>query len=90
MDGTPQAESRFPPSVEHSFERRDQSIKEALNQKDFSLKKITKAYVLEAERKAILSALEKTHWNRKVAAQNLKVSYKTLLNRIDELGLKPA
>jgi len=89
MDGTPQAESQFPPSVDHSFERRDQSIKETLNQKDFSLKKITKAYVLEAERKAILGALEKTHWNRKVAAQNLQVSYKTLLNRIDELGLKP-
>jgi two-component system, NtrC family, response regulator AtoC len=89
MDATPQAESQYPPSVEHSFERRDQSMKEALSQEDFSLKKITKAYVLEAEKKAILSALEKTHWNRKVAAQNLKVSYKTLLNRIDELGLKP-
>lgn len=90
MDAAPQAELQHLSSVEHAFERRDQSIKEALNQKDFSLKKITKAYVLEAERKAILGALEKTHWNRKVAAQNLKVSYKTLLNRIDELGLRPA
>ena len=90
MDATPKTESGDLPSRELPFEIRDQSIKEALNQKDFSLKKITKAYVLEAEKKAILGALEKTHWNRKVAAQNLRVSYKTLLNRIDELGLKPA
>jgi transcriptional regulator with PAS, ATPase and Fis domain len=88
-DTASRAGSQSPPRVEPSYERRDQSIKEALNQKDFSLKKITKVYVLEAERKAILGALEKTHWNRKLAAQILKVSYKTLLNRIDELGLKP-
>lgn len=89
MDAAPQEEPQHPPTFEHSFERRDQTIKEALSHQDFSLKRMTKSYVLEAERKAILGALERTHWNRKVAAQNLKVSYKTLLNRIEELGLKP-
>ena len=56
---------------------------------DFSLKKISKAYVSEAERDMILKALKETEWNRKKAAKQLGVSYKTLLNRIDEFNLKP-
>jgi len=56
---------------------------------DFALKKISKAYVAEAERLAILKALRQTQWNRSKAAQTLQVSYKTLLNRIDEFELKP-
>ena len=64
-------------------------IKEYFNDSDFSLKKISKAYVSEAERRAILGALKETQWNRKKAAQLLKVSYKTLLNRIEEFNLRP-
>ncbi len=56
---------------------------------DFSLKNITKAYVSQAEGETILQALKETHWNRKKAAQLLKVSYKTLLNRINEYNLEP-
>jgi two-component system response regulator AtoC len=56
---------------------------------DFSLKKISKAYVSEAEQEMILRALKETEWNRKKAAKQLGVSYKTLLNRIDEFNLKP-
>jgi len=37
----------------------------------------------------ILRALKETEWNRKKAAKQLGVSYKTLLNRIDEFELKP-
>jgi two-component system response regulator AtoC len=59
------------------------------NDTDFSLKKISKAYVSEAERHAILKALAQTQWNRKKAAKLLQVSYKTLLNRIDEFELTP-
>jgi two-component system response regulator AtoC len=55
----------------------------------FSLKKITKTYVSEAERQAIVEVLAKTQWNRKKAAEMLGVSYKTLLGRIDEFQLKP-
>ncbi len=64
-------------------------VKEFFGERDFSLKKISKAYVSEAERKAILNALKGTDWNRRKASRLLRVSYKTLLNRIDEFGLKP-
>ena len=56
---------------------------------DFSLKKISKAYVSEAECVAISKALKETNWNRKKAAELLRISYKTLLNRILEFDLQP-
>jgi len=71
------------------FDRRDMKIQRLLSDDDFSLKEATKAYVSEAERNAILDALKETKWNRKKAAQMLQVSYRTLLNRISEFGLKP-
>jgi two-component system, NtrC family, response regulator AtoC len=48
---------------------------------------VGKAAALEAERRAIEQALEQTRWNRKRAAEQLDVSYKTLLNRIKECGI---
>jgi two-component system, NtrC family, response regulator AtoC len=54
-----------------------------------SLKKITRAYVGEVEQKAISQALRESNWNRKKAAESLGVSYKTLLNRIEELNIRP-
>ena len=48
---------------------------------------VGKAAALEAERRAIEEALERTRWNRKRAAEMLDVSYKTLLNRIKECGI---
>jgi Bacterial regulatory protein, Fis family len=38
----------------------------------------------EAERVAIASALEKTGWNRKAAARLLKVSYRSILYKIEQ------
>jgi len=67
----------------------DDRVQSFFKTKDFSLRKVRKAYVSEAERYAILKALDETQWNRRKAAQLLKVSYKTLLNRIDEFKLKP-
>jgi DNA-binding NtrC family response regulator len=40
----------------------------------------------EAEAAAIAAALERTHWNRTEAAQLLRVSYKTLLNKMNRAG----
>jgi two-component system response regulator AtoC len=67
----------------------DARVKEFFEEPDFSLKKISKTYVSEAEKDIILKALKETEWNRKKAAKQLGVSYKTLLNRIDEFNLKP-
>jgi two-component system response regulator AtoC len=67
----------------------EEKIESLIKENRFSLKKITKTYVSEAERQAILDVLAKTQWNRKKAAELLGVSYKTLLGRIDEFGLKP-
>jgi len=52
-----------------------------------SLAAVAKTAALKAERAAIEQALRQVHWNRRKAALNLGVSYKTLLNRIKECGL---
>ena len=67
----------------------DEKIERLIRENRFSLKKITKTYVSEAERQAIVDVLAKTQWNRKKAAEMLGVSYKTLLGRIDEFHLNP-
>jgi two-component system response regulator AtoC len=54
-----------------------------------SLKLLVRNAKGEAERGAIASALEQTHWNRKAAARLLNVSYRALLYKIQEYGLVP-
>jgi two-component system response regulator AtoC len=49
-----------------------------------SLKSLIQGVKNEAERNAIAAALDKTRWNRKAAARLLKVSYRTLLYKIDQ------
>ena len=49
-----------------------------------SLKSLIQSIKWEAERNAISVALEKTGWNRKAAARDLKVSYRTLLYKIEQ------
>ena len=51
---------------------------------DRSLKALIRTVKSEAERNAIASALEKTGWNRKAAARMLRVSYRTLLYKIEQ------
>ena len=43
----------------------------------------------ETERNAITTALEQTRWNRKAAARLLKVSYRTLLYKIQQYHMTP-
>lgn len=54
---------------------------------DISLKTLRQEYVAEAEKRSISKALHLTNWNRKKASELLKVSYKTVLNKIEELDL---
>lgn len=49
-----------------------------------SLKSLVNNVKTEAERNAIAAALEKTGWNRKAAARLLKVSYRTILYKIEQ------
>jgi two-component system response regulator AtoC len=53
-----------------------------------SLKSLVQSVKLEAERNAIAAALDKTGWNRKAAARLLKVSYRTLLYKIEQYRMK--
>jgi two-component system, NtrC family, response regulator AtoC len=52
-----------------------------------SLKAAARAASREAERELILKALAHTRWNRKRAAQELQISYKSLLYKLKQIGL---
>jgi two-component system response regulator AtoC len=52
-----------------------------------SLKVAARAASERAERELILQALERTHWNRKRAARELQISYKSLLYKIKQIGV---
>ncbi len=62
---------------------------EDIGKNSFSLKKVKKKAVDRIEREVISHVLEKTDWNRSKASKILKVSYKTLLNKITELDIMP-
>jgi len=51
------------------------------------LKNVTRKAVRELESRIILSALEANSWNRKRAARDLRISYRTLLYKIRQAGL---
>jgi len=53
------------------------------------LKEIARHGARQAERKALGEVLEQVQWNRAEASRILRVSYKTLLNKITECELKP-
>jgi DNA-binding NtrC family response regulator len=56
---------------------------------EIPLREVGRRAAQEAEREAIQQALLLTSWNRKHAARVLGVSYKTLLQKIQDCGLTP-
>lgn len=72
-------ELREMPKLEPTLPEKSQS---------FSLKVVARAASRQAERDLISKALERTHWNRKRAAQELHISYKSLLYKIKQTGLE--
>jgi len=60
----------------------------ALDSSFTSLKDIKKKFLTQVEREVITSVLSKTGWNRSRATKVLKISYKTLLNKIKELDIQ--
>jgi len=55
--------------------------------RNHSLKAAARAASREAERELILDALSRTRWNRKRAAQELQISYKSLLYKLKQIGI---
>jgi two-component system, NtrC family, response regulator AtoC len=53
------------------------------------LKSLVQSVKGEAERNAISTALEQARWNRKAAARLLRVSYRTLLYKIEQYHMSP-
>ncbi|HXH81395.1 MAG TPA: sigma-54 dependent transcriptional regulator [Candidatus Tectomicrobia bacterium] len=53
-----------------------------------SLKEISRRAVFEAEREVIRRALEQCRWNRVKTAKMLKISYRALLYKIKDMGLR--
>jgi len=51
------------------------------------LKKVAKDAIREMERNAIIDALRANHWNRRKAAQELRISYRSLIYKIRDAGL---
>ena len=53
-----------------------------------SLKQASRAASLQVERELISEVLASTGWNRKQAAHELRISYKTLLYKIRQIGME--
>jgi two-component system response regulator AtoC len=60
---------------------------ESAETRSYSLKAAARAASRQAERGMILEALARTRWNRKRAAQELQISYKSLLYKLKQIGM---
>src|SRR5262249_60212366 len=85
--GLPPPRGRRPPGAVPAPTRPDAAEPFAAT-KGLSLKEISRRAVLEAEREAIRRALEQNRWNRVKTARMLKISYRALLYKIKDMGLK--
>jgi len=65
----------------------DPTYRSAAVTQESSLKVAARAASKKAERDLILRALERTRWNRKRAARDLQISYKSLLYKIKQIGV---
>jgi len=86
--GARSTNSRSFSQIGTGMDTRQKDAAEASSAAPMSLKSLVKNVKCEAERNAIAAALEKTGWNRKAAAQLLKVSYRTMLNKIVEYNMR--
>ena len=62
----------------------DQFIEEGSSNENLDLKEITRRAVSQVERNMIVRALQRANWNKSKAAKELRVSYKTLLTKIEQ------
>jgi two-component system response regulator AtoC len=71
----PRAETR-PPAENHHDEQNEPILEQVSKAKE------------QAESEAIIAALNSTRWNRKQAANLLKIDYKALLYKMKKLGIE--
>jgi len=83
-DGSGRAGSR-PPQSATSWEEGGSAQEPSQPE---SLKSLIQGIKSEAERNAIGAALKRTGWNRKAAARLLRVSYRTLLYKIEQYHMR--
>jgi two-component system, NtrC family, response regulator AtoC len=57
------------------------------NGRNVTLKRMAKDAIKEVERNVILEALRANQWNRRKTAQDLKISYRALIYKIQDAGL---
>jgi transcriptional regulator with GAF, ATPase, and Fis domain len=60
------------------------------NPESVDLKEVSRRAALMVERNMIIKTLRKTSWNKWRAAKELRVSYKTLLTKIEQYDIKPS
>jgi two-component system response regulator AtoC len=81
--------SRIQPVVTLQDRGESDPARSADDPKSLGLKEIARRAARESERRALVAVLERVRWNRTEAAAILKVSYKTILNKIAEFELDP-
>ena len=94
-EGAPAAIMRSPGTLSEAEAVNDEGIPEeaaatpsiAATASGSRLADVAKAAATKAERVLIEETLSQVHWNRRRAAEQLGVSYKTLLNKIKECGI---
>ncbi len=57
------------------------------NRHGVSLKSMTREAAREVERKVILEVLQSNNWNRKKAARQLNISYRSLFYKLRDAGI---
>jgi len=60
------------------------------NPESVDLKEVSRRAALMVEKNMIIKTLRKTSWNKWRAAKELRVSYKTLLTKIEQYEIKPS
>ncbi len=65
----------------------EQYVGEGATDANFDLKEVTRRAVSQVERNMIVRTLQRTNWNKSKAAKELRVSYKTLLTKIDQYNI---
>lgn len=65
---------------------REARIAQAGDGENYSLKQAARSASRQAEKELIMKALSRNRWNRKRAAEELRISYKALLYKLKQIG----